>query len=267
MASTAAGDRLTEQHKARQLAVRAGNLRQLVDLWRTVDGANLSGTIETFAHAAALLAGQGFDESGAAASRYYRLFRVAEGVPGTLPVLGAVKRPTIESLAGQIRGAALSGIINARRAGLSLAGAEQRGFVRAAGALIKAVLSGGRMTLMHNVQQDRQAIGWGRVTSGGACAFCRMVASRGPVYKTERAADFETHDGCGCTPEPLYRGDSIDDIRQATEHRTEYDAAQAWARETGNMPDGTSNNALNAYRRFLAAGKPTVPGTGTEESG
>jgi hypothetical protein len=269
MARTAAADRLTEQHRAQQLAVRAGSLRDLVQLWQAVDPADLAGTIGTFAHAAGLLAGQGFDQSGAVAARYYRLFRFAEGVPGVPPAGGRIVKPTTEQLAGQLRGAALSGIINARRAGMSLEGASRNGFVKAAGMLAKLVLTGGRMRLMQNVQDDKQALGWGRVTTGNACAFCRMVASRGPVYKTERSADFESHDGCGCTAEPIYRGDSIDDIKQAVDLRSEYDAAQAWARETGNMPSKTSNNSLNAYRRYLSAGKPT-PGEGgksTEGSG
>lgn len=265
MAVSAAGRRLTEEYRARQLAVRAGSLRQLVDLWRTVDPTNLGGTIGTFAQAAALLAGQGFDESASSALPYYRLFRTAEGVPGRAPAIPVARRPAASLLAGQLRGAALSGIINARRAGATPAGAASNGLVRVAGALAKLILTGGRATLMDAVREDPRAAGWGRVTTGGACAFCRMVASRGPTYKTEKSADFETHDGCGCTAEPVFERGA--ETLQSAAYRKEYNAAQAWARETGNMPKDTKNDSLNAYRRYLAAGKPTAGKAGTEGSG
>lgn len=41
---------------------------------------------------------------------------------------------------------------------------------------------------------------WRRVTDGHPCAFCAMLASRGPVY-AEDTVDFEAHSKCGCTAE------------------------------------------------------------------
>jgi hypothetical protein len=269
MASTVQAERLTDRQRAEQLAIRASSLRELVELWRTVDVTNLSGTIDNFARAAALLAGQGYRESAESSARYYRLFRTAEGVPGAAPRISPARPPANSVLAGQLRGSALAGIINARRAGVSPQVAGTRGLARALGALAKLVLTGGRMTLMSAAEQDPQAIGWGRVASGGACAFCRALVGRGPKYKTERSANFESHDGCGCTAEPVFRGDADPESGQATQYRKEFAAAQAWARESGTLSDGTSNDALNNYRRYLSAGKPTAGTTPvkTEESG
>jgi hypothetical protein len=250
MAGTLAGARLTTEHRAAQLAIRAGSIANLVTLWRVVDPADLRGTIEVFAQAAALLAAQGFDRSAGVSSRYYALFRRAEGLAGAAPATVAA-RPPMADLAGELRGASLAGIVRARRAGMTVEGAKVQGFARATGSLAKLVLSGGRRTLVAAVEADPQARGWARVTSGSPCAFCRMLASRGATYKTERSADFESHDACGCTVEPLFAGGRPP--AQSAQYAREWQAAQAWARDSGTMSDGTSSDQLNNYRRYLAA--------------
>lgn len=249
MAKTPAGAELTRAHRAAQLAVRAGSISNLVRLWKIVDPADLSGTIDTFVEAAVLLAGQGFDRSAGIASRYYGLFRRVEGIAGAAPV-GLAVRPAATDLAGELRGAALKGIITARRAGLTPDLAKSRGLVRVAGALGKLILNGGRRTLIDTSARDPKALGWGRVTSGDPCAFCRMLAGRGAVYKTEKSADFETHDGCACSAEPLFQGGAAP--AQAAEYAREWNEAQRLARQDGTASTGTSNNALNNYRRYLA---------------
>ena len=256
MARTAEGARLTEVHRAAQLAARAGSLSELVRIWRVVDPTNLSGTVDTFARAAAILAGRGSDQSGVISARYYPLFRRVE-----IGAAGAAIRPatsiSIEAMAGEIRGAALSGVIDARRAGLSVPLAADRGLVRVAGTIAKLIMNGGRRTIIDGIHADRQALGYARVTSGDPCAFCRMLAGRGPVYKSERSAGFEPHGSCGCTGEPVYAGSKP--VGDAKRYAAEYATAQKVAADQGTSSSGTTNDALNNYRRFLA-------GT-TEESG
>jgi len=262
MARTPAGAELTAAHQAAQLAVRAGSLDNLVKLWRIVDPTDLSGTIDTFVRAAVLLAGQGFDRSAGTASRYYGLFRRVEGIAGAAPIVGLAGRPTELALTAELRGAALSGIITARRAGLTPEGAKTRGLVKVAGALGKLVLNGGRRTLIDVAARDPQALGYSRVTSGDPCAFCRMLAGRGPVYKTEKSADFHPHDGCACSAEPLFKGGQPPE--QAAEYAREWQAAQAQARSDGTMSSGTSNDALNNYRRYLTGEGTATPSPVTE---
>ena len=263
MALTAAGAALTQANRAAQLAARAGSLQGLLRLWSIVDVTDLAGTIETFARAAALLAGEGFDQSAAAAANYYGLFRRVEGVGAiTVP---AARRPAAEVMVGELRGAALKGIIDGRKAGMDIGRAKSQGLVRVAGALTKLVLAGGRQTIIGATDRDRQALGWARATSGDPCTFCRMLASRGPAYKSEKSADFQPHDHCACMPEPVYRGDpaAVGVAKQAAEYLGEYHEAQAWARASGTMSKDTGNNALNNYRRWLDNGKPSASGEPT----
>jgi hypothetical protein len=127
------------------------------------------------------------------------------------------------------------------------------------------VLTGGRMTLIGMAQRDPQALGWGRVTAGDPCAFCRMLAGRGPAYKTEKAAGFEAHGACACGVEITYRGSK--GPAQAAEYGKEWQAAQQWGRDNGLSSEGTSNDALNTYRRYLAAGGTADVPPVTERSG
>lgn len=265
MASTAAAERLTNAYRAQQLADRAGSIRNLVQLWKAVDPTRLSATIDVFTQAATLLLGQAYDVSGVLASNYFGLFRDAEGIAGAAPRVAAAARPSADFMAGQLRGSALTGIINARKAGKSVATAADNGLVSVIGTFGKLVLSGGNKTIISAVHSDKKATGWVRVTSSDPCTFCRTVAGRGAVYRSDRSASFEPHDHCSCTAEPVYRDTSLD---QSEQWHDEYRDAQVWARSTGNLSKDTSNDALNNYRRYVAAGKPT-PGQdgGTEDSG
>jgi hypothetical protein len=257
MAKTSAGAELTRAHHAAQLAVRAGSIANLVKLWRIVDPTDLRNTIDTFVEAAVLLAGSGFDESAGTAGRYYSLFRRVEGgARDNLPGRPGVRRPAPSYRADELRGASLAGIVGARRSGMSVDAASKRGFVRAAGALVKLVLAGGRQQIITNVRADRTALGWVRVTDGDPCAFCRMLAGRGAVYKTEAGADFVPHDGCGCSAEPVFKGSTPPE--QSAEYAREWSEAQRLARQDGTASRGTSNNALNNYRRYLAGEQVTT---------
>lgn len=85
--------------------------------------------------------------------------------------------------------------------------------------------------------------GFRRVASGGACAFCQMLASRGGVY-SKRGANFEAHDGCTCSAEPIFHADEQEppDVIALRE---------LWDRSTRGL---SGKDALNAFRRAQAAG-------------
>lgn len=80
-------------------------------------------------------------------------------------------------------------------------GIAESGSARAA---MRHALNGGRETLLNTMRADRASVGWRRVTSGNPCKFCSMLASRGGVYSAT-TADFEAHDGCSCSAEPVWR--------------------------------------------------------------
>ena len=66
-----------------------------------------------------------------------------------------------------------------------------------------------RDTITTNRQRDPEAVGWQRVSAGG-CSFCRMLASRGAVYRAETAR-FASHTNCHCTARPVFKGNDPGD--------------------------------------------------------
>lgn len=72
------------------------------------------------------------------------------------------------------------------------------------GSASRHVLTGGREAMLTLVKADDRAIGWARVTDGDPCAFCAMLASRGPAYKSAASAEFQAHDQCACTAEAVF---------------------------------------------------------------
>lgn len=84
------------------------------------------------------------------------------------------------------------------------------------GSLERLTLDVGRRTVVEAVQSDRRARGWARITSPGACSFCRLMATRGAIYKNEDTAgrdasekfvgegEFKFHNHCHCHIEPAF---------------------------------------------------------------
>lgn len=241
MAQTPEAALLTERHRRLQLMLSAAALRDLFRLWATVDPLNLS-TIVPFTQAGSVVVRAGRKASAAASSRYYVDFRRLDGVKG-MAVVTLPELPPAEVVEGALRGAGLAGVKRARARGATPEQAHQNGFVKMAGSAAQLVASGGRETLLGAIKGDPAAQGWQRVTDGRACAFCRMIASRGLQSKDEANVSFEAHGHCGCTAEPFFEGSSIrpDNQRFAAE----------WQDATNGL---SGSEALNAYRRSLAEG-------------
>ncbi|MFD1277455.1 hypothetical protein ACFQ51_52830 [Streptomyces kaempferi] len=83
--------------------------------------------------------------------------------------------------------------------------------VRMVGSTQYLALEGGQQTMQRSIEEDRQATGWSRVTDGDPCAWCAMLASRGPVYKSAKTAGDPRrggstyHDHCACQAWPPSR--------------------------------------------------------------
>lgn len=67
------------------------------------------------------------------------------------------------------------------------------------GSATRAVFTGSRNTVILNAR--REGIRWARHASANACGFCRMLATRGAVYRGEALAK-KSHDRCHCTAVP-----------------------------------------------------------------
>ena len=102
---------------------------------------------------------------------------------------------------------------------------------RLAGATQRYVSNSARQTLERNVSHEGAR--WARHASANACAFCRMLATRGAVYSSETAAGGDKyHDDCHCLPVPIRPGDSYQPPPYVTEWDRQYAAATREARGT-----------------------------------
>lgn len=104
----------------------------------------------------------------------------------------------------------------------------------------KDVASGFRDTILGNTRVDRDAVGWQRYASPGACKFCLMCAARGAVY-TEATADFAAHTTCHCTAGPSFDPDAprASAMQYVASSKTRTPEQQAALREylNTNYPD------------------------------
>lgn len=143
---------------------------------------------------------------------------------------------------------------------LSLGAADLLALETAAQATARLALDAGRSAVERVAEQDRVALGWMRVTAGDPCAWCVMLASRGPVYKSREAAGFELdpvrgeinsyHDNCRCQVVPVFTRTPL--LPETTQRAQQlWETSQREAREAGELVRGTSNDALNALRRHM----------------
>lgn len=105
----------------------------------------------------------------------------------------------------------------------------------------KLVADTGRGTVLEAVRQDPQARAWARTAALGACAFCKLLASRGSVFARETVG-FRAHDGCHCAAVPVFAGQTFEPSPQARE----------WARLYEEYAAGHSGSQLARFRRALA---------------
>lgn len=248
MARTAAGRVLTEQHRQSQLQVRTRALRDYLRLWPIWEGDE-----DSFAQlvVASIVLIRAYRQiSATTAGSYFESFRQAEGVPGeAVTRLAEPIDPATVTVGLRVTGQ--DAVRSALQAGRTPEAAREVALTRTSGSVTRHVLNGGRDTLQRSVAEDKEALGWARVTDGDPCAFCALLASRGPVYKAD-TVDFDSHDHCGCHPEPFYRGSEWPG--RAREFEDMYNEAILEAREAGELERGTSNDLLNAFRRRYERG-------------
>lgn len=203
MAATPEADTATRQYRQQLLAVRAFTLQDVTRAWSTWQPGRVA-TYGRFVDLAVPLITGRYGQAAALAVGYLDRFRRAEGVRGNAtPKLPAA--PDADTIIASLRATGLSGTMRAIRAGFSPQAASRAGLVQALGSAGRLALNGGRDAILESVHADPRALGWRRVTAGGPCDFCAMLAGRGPVYKTDRTAGFQAHDHCACSAEPVYR--------------------------------------------------------------
>ena len=239
MARTSEGALLTERHRVAQVGLRAAALRDLTVLWRSVRVDDLRGTIGPFAVAGAQMVRARHRESAGQARDYFQVFRRVERVSGAVAVIAA-DPPAELAAASSLRGSALAGVIDARRRGRPMEAAARAGLTRCSGSMSDLVLDGARDMLTRAAESDPQSTGrWQRVTSGDPCAFCAMLAARGPVFSRDTGG-FDAHSHCACQAEVVFEGSQMSDRSQRL--------ANLWESTTEGL-DGAG--ALNAFRQSI----------------
>lgn len=197
-----AGRRLTESHRLAQRQLAAQMVAQSVAVWTLLDPEDLDGTVDGWVAAMLPIVEQMRSRSTAAAALYLRAFRLAE--VGNLSGFTVETTPVVPTaIATSLVVCGPVSIKAAMTAGRPLARAVDIALARVGAATSRHVLSGGRDAITETVRSDSRAVGYQRVTSGTACDYCAGLAE-GPVWANEERANFDAHDGCNCSAEPLY---------------------------------------------------------------
>ena len=135
--------------------------------------------------------------------------------------------------------------------------------IRVAKMAVELAGNGGR-ELVHEIQDlDHEALGWARLAEPDACAFCALLAARGPVYRSSafdgpsrRGNTFEsswifgddqvralTHNNCRCVLVPVFSNKGMWDKDGF------YPQAAEWASMYDQVSRGRSGKAaINAFR-------------------
>jgi hypothetical protein len=203
MPVTAEAARLTETHRQAQLVVRAALVAALVRIWPAFDPDDLVGSWSVVEPVLLALIATGGRTSAGLAAAYYEEFRAAEAIAGRAAPVLAAPLPVDEA----VRSLRFVGLVETRR--LVDAGrvdAAAVALTNVSGEVSRQALNQGRETLLASVDADPKALGWARVTDGKPCSFCRMLAGRGPVYRS-KGGGFKAHGHCGCNAEPVFSED------------------------------------------------------------
>jgi len=259
-----------------------------MDQWDLLDPRDLDRTAPAWAASVMRLIADFREDSAEAAQNYYTQFRAVElpnaGHPAPVverresgrrvnsrrrstraPSRGGLRRVTIEwdneddAAETSLLVMGPSNIKAKRKRGKSPEEAAREALVEAGGSAGRHVLTGGRTTHLELVENDPEAIGWLRVTDGDPCAFCAMLSSRGPVYRSQRSATTvvnpgrsrpvgaQYHDHCACSAEAMFS------------------KSQAWpgrGREFQELWRDVARGQKDGFKRFRRAYEGRDPETG-----
>lgn len=115
---------------------------------------------------------------------------------------------------------------------------------RMSGGLSRIVQNVGRDTITDAVVSDPAGPTYARHASANACAFCAMLATRGPIYTSSSNAGTlgsKYHDDCHCTVVPVFPGQTY---REAP-------YVKRWREAYAESPSGKTKEVLSTMREQL----------------
>lgn len=125
------------------------------------------------------------------------------------------------------------------------------------GTATRAVFNGSRDTVITNT--EREGVRWARHASANACGFCRMLATRGAVYRSQALAK-KSHDHCHCLAVP-----DRDGLYVPAPYVEQWERDYTQARRDGATTPGQIANAMDKAeggRRSVRPKSSAPAGTG-----
>jgi hypothetical protein len=170
-------------------------IRDLLALWATLDTADALSTSRALQDALPDLVNTYGAVAATLAADFYEDLR-ADAVGGSFTAVLAA--PSSERTLAMSRWAAGALFSQTPDAALTLS--------RLSGGVQRGVAGADRDTIAASVGSDPLGPRYARHASGNACAFCALVATRGPVYRSEDTAGGKYHDHCHCVAVPVWPG-------------------------------------------------------------
>jgi hypothetical protein len=234
-------------------------LRDLLALRRLINQNRLQATVPPWIDAVTEVVTRYSETSATLAADFYDGERDAAGVPGSFTVPLA-EPPPDEQVDSSLRWATKD-LWPRDEADATAAQREpfdvrmQAAMEKADAATQKLVADAGRETLRQAVKTDPQAVAYARAAALGACSFCKLMASRGSVYRTAESAGRDAndlfsgdasvvkfHNNCHCGIIPVFRGQQFELSPHAAE----------WDRIYREYAQGHPGDQLRLFRRALA---------------
>lgn len=235
--------RISEQHRAAQARLQALVVRDTARVFPFLDVNNLDKSFGKFVEAMLAVITARRTISASLGATYYQQIRKDYNL-GDVYIPQLETNPNSDQVFTSMLVTGPVAIKNSLAKGVDAQRARDAALTTVAKAAQRHVINGGRATILGAVRRDRRSLGWARLTDGKPCAFCALLASRGPAYKSQTTASFKSHDGCGCTPVPVFDVNAPWPGR-AEEFRQDYDQTIS-GRHSGG--DG-NNEAVRAWRK------------------
>ena len=247
------------RYRAAQIGLTRLLVRDMRTLRRLIKATALQESVADWVEAVRALVDRYGATSAALAVSFYEAERAAAGAAGRFTTAPAGSPPA-EQIAAGLRWATKD--LWPRDEAVATVAQQEPLDVRIEQAMKKAemvtqklVADQGRDTVRQAVRQDAGAVAYARAAALGGCSFCKLMASRGAVYKNAQTAGREAderftgeasvvkfHNNCHCTIIPVFRGQQFELSPHAAE----------WDRLYREYAQGHSGDQLRLFRRALA---------------
>ncbi|MDU7239808.1 hypothetical protein [Actinomyces sp.] len=242
-------DAITQKHVRDQAKLARLADAVVAESWSMLDPANLSASEAVWLDRLAARVQRLQQASSQLAEEYYQTYRaniVGAPLPKTQIPLQTLD---FERLRASLH---VEGVVKTKKAigrGIDTTQAMRLALKRVRGATGLVTRDAGRGLIVDMAYNDKAAGRWRRVClNPSPCAFCAMIAGRGPVY-SEETSQFEAHAFCGCQPEPTFK--AWEPNEKEAQWRAAYIEAAETADDAGETRIAPSRRVKNQERDHI----------------